>query len=83
MTNIYSLFPVRREGTLFRDHNPIDFFISRLSKSNSCERRVRFKKRSESTSESYLQEDQEPHAGVRAHKVSLEYQYRTIRTLFV
>jgi hypothetical protein len=47
MTSIYSLFPARRKETLFLDHNPIAFFISRLSKSNSCEHRVRFKKRSE------------------------------------
>jgi hypothetical protein len=66
MTNIYSLFPARREETLFRDHNLIAFFVSRLSKSNLRVHRVR-----------------EFHAGVRAHGVFLEYQYRTIRTLFM
>jgi hypothetical protein len=47
MTNIYSLFPARREETLFRDHNLIAFFVSRLSKSNLRVHRVRFERRLE------------------------------------
>jgi hypothetical protein len=47
MTTIHSFFPARREETLVRDHNLIAFFVSRLSKSNLCVHRVRFKRRSE------------------------------------